>query len=52
MLAMIFANNLILGRIEWKKVPRLLKKEVAEQLVLAGCEFLIDEDDRAELVKE
>ena len=50
MLVNIFVSNIVMGRMTWAKVPRLLKKQVAEQLIAIGCEFLIDEEERKEYV--
>lgn len=43
MLAMLWANQIIIGRRTYKQVPALLKNQVREILVDAGCEELVIE---------
>ena len=43
MLAMLWANQIILGKKTFKQVPAKLKEQVREILVDAGCEELIEE---------
>lgn len=43
MLAMLWANQIILGKKTYKQVPAKLKNAVQEILVDAGCEDLIEE---------
>ena len=43
MLAMLWANQIILGKKTYKQVPAKLKNAVREILVDAGCEDLIEE---------
>ena len=43
MIAMLWANQIILGNKTFAEVPRLLKAKVKELLVEAGCEELIIE---------
>ena len=44
MMAMLWAQQIILGKKIWTQVPRLLKEQVREILVDSGCEHLITED--------
>lgn len=37
MVAMLWANQIILGNKTYKEVPRLLKAKVKELLIEAGC---------------
>ena len=43
MLAMLWANQIILGKKMFSQVPAKLKAQVREILIDAGCEDLIDE---------
>ena len=43
MLAMLWANQIILGKKTYKQVPAKLKEQVREILIDAGCEDLIEE---------
>jgi len=43
MLAMLWANQIILGKKTFSQVPAKLKEQVREILIDAGCEDLIDE---------
>lgn len=43
MLAMLWANQIILGKKTYKQVPAKLKNAVREILIDAGCEDLIEE---------
>ena len=43
-LAMLFSSRIILGKMEFHEVPSKLKSKVAEILIDAGCEDLIDEE--------
>lgn len=43
MIAMLWANQIILGKKTYAEVPRLLKVKVKEILIEAGCEELIKE---------
>ena len=43
MIAMLWANQIILGNKTFAEVPRLLKAKVKELLIEAGCEELIIE---------
>ena len=43
MLAMLWANQIILGKKTFSQVPAKLKDKVREILIDAGCEDLIDE---------
>ena len=43
MIAMLWANQIILGNKTYAEVPRLLKTQVNEGLVAAGCgELVVD----------
>ena len=44
-LSMLFASRIILGKMEFHEVPSKLKSKVAEILIDAGCEELIDEEE-------
>lgn len=44
-LAMLFSSRIILGKMEFHEVPSKLKSKVAEILIDAGCEDLIDEEE-------
>ena len=43
MIAMLWANQIILGKKTYADVPRLLKAKVKELLIETGCEELIVE---------
>ena len=43
MMAMIWAQQIILGKKTYAQVPRLLKDEVKEVLIDSGCEDLVTE---------
>lgn len=43
MIAMLWANQIILGKKTYDEVPRLLKAKVKELLIEAGCEELVVE---------
>ena len=43
MLAMLWANQIILGKKTFAQVPAKLKEQVRELLIDAGCEDLIEE---------
>ena len=43
MIAMLWANQIILGNKTYADVPRLLKDKVKELLIEAGCENLVTE---------
>ena len=43
MLAMLWANQIILGKKTFSQVPAKLKPQVREILIDAGCEDLIEE---------
>ena len=43
MIAMLWANQIILGKKTYSEVPRLLKAKVKELLIESGCEELIVE---------
>jgi len=45
MIAMLWAQKIILGKKTYSQVPRLLKPQVKEILIECGCEDLIDEED-------
>lgn len=44
MMAMLWAQQIMLGKKTFKQVPRLLKDKVRELLVDSGCEDLIVEE--------
>lgn len=44
MMAMLWAQQIILGKKTFKQVPKLLKEQVREILIDSGCEDLIIED--------
>lgn len=44
MMAMLWAQQIILGKKTYAQVPRLLKEKVKEILIDSGCEDLITED--------
>ena len=43
MMAMLFAQKIILGKLEFKDVPQKLKEQVKEVLIECGCEDMITE---------
>ena len=43
MMAMIWAQQIMLGKKTYKQVPRLLKDKVKEVLIDSGCEELVTE---------
>ena len=43
MVAMLWANQIILGKKTYAEVPRLLKPKVKELLIEAGCGDLVTE---------
>lgn len=43
MIAMLWAQNIILEKKTYKQVPRLLKEKVKEILIDSGCEELVTE---------
>lgn len=43
MMAMIWAQQIMLGKKTFAQVPRLLKDKVREILIDSGCEELIEE---------
>lgn len=43
MMAMLWAQQIMLGKKEYKDVPRLLKEKVKEILMDSGCEELTEE---------
>lgn len=43
MVAMLWANQIMLGKKTFAQVPRLLKEQVRQILIDAGCEDLIIE---------
>lgn len=43
MVAMLWAQNIILDKKKYKQVPRLLKEKVKEILIDSGCEELVIE---------
>ena len=43
MIAMLWANQIILGKKTFAEVPRLLKSKVKELLIEAGCSELVTE---------
>ena len=45
MIAMLWAQKIILGKKTFSQVPRLLKDQVREILIECGCEVLIDEGE-------
>ncbi len=44
MIAMLWAQKIILGKKTYADVPKLLKEQVAEILIECGCEDLITEE--------
>lgn len=44
MIAMLWCQQIILGKKTFKQVPRLLKNQVRELLIDSGCEDLAVED--------
>lgn len=43
MMAMLWAQQIMLGKKKYSDVPRLLKNKVKELLIDSGCEDLVDE---------
>ncbi|MBO7405094.1 MAG: hypothetical protein J6V24_09055 [Clostridia bacterium] len=43
MMAMLWAQQIILGKKTFSQVPKLLKDQVREILIDSGCEHLIEE---------
>ena len=43
MMAMLWAQQIMLGKKKYKDVPRLLKDKVKELLIDSGCEDLVTE---------
>lgn len=43
MMAMLWAQQIMLGKKKYKEVPRLLKGKVKELLIDSGCEDLVTE---------
>ena len=43
MMAMLWAQQIILGKKSYAQVPRLLKEKVKELLIDSGCEELVIE---------
>ena len=43
MMAMLWAQMIMLGKRTFKQVPKLLKEQVREILIDSGCEELIEE---------
>lgn len=43
MMAMLYAQQIIMGKKKFSDVPRLLKDKVREILIDSGCEDLINE---------
>ena len=43
MMAMLFAQKIILGKLTFNDVPAKLKEQVKEVLIECGCEYLIEE---------
>ncbi len=43
MMAMLWAQQIMLGKKTYKQVPRLLKDKVREVLIDSGCEDLVTE---------
>lgn len=43
MMAMIWAQQIMLGKKSYAQVPRLLKEKVKEILIDSGCEELVTE---------
>lgn len=44
MIAMLWAQKIMLGKRTYSQVPRLLKEQVAEILIESGFEHLVTED--------
>lgn len=44
MMAMLWAQQIMLGKKTYSQVPRLLKEKVKEILIDSGCEDLITEE--------
>ena len=43
MMAMLWAQQIMLGKKSYEQVPRLLKEKVKELLIDSGCEDLVTE---------
>ena len=43
MMAMLWAQQIMLGKKTYAQVPRLLKEKVNEDLIDSGCEELVQE---------
>lgn len=43
MMAMLWAQQIMLGKKTYEQVPRLLKEQVKELLIDSGCEDLVTE---------
>lgn len=43
LMAMLLAVNIVDGKFTYKRVPKFLKEQVKEQLILLGAEELITE---------
>lgn len=44
MMAMLWAQQILMGKKTFAQVPRLLKEQVRELLIDSGCEDLCNED--------
>lgn len=44
MMAMLWAQQIMMGKKTFSQVPRLLKEQVRELLIDSGCEDLCNED--------
>lgn len=47
MMAMLWAQQIMLGKKTYAQVPRLLKAKVKEILIDSGCEELVQEQPKA-----
>lgn len=45
MMAIFFAQRVVLGKTEWDEIPNVLKPGVREELENSGLGFLIPEED-------
>ena len=43
MMAMLWAQQIMLGKKTYGQVPRLLKEKVKEKLIDSGCEELVED---------
>ena len=43
MIAMLWTQQIMLGKTTYEKVPRLLREQVKEMLIDSGCENLVTE---------